>query len=127
MAKPAGAEAPHRSLKSLYAFVREHLAVVNGLILASGSACAAIEALAPGMPLLTRAIRAATALLVVIVIVLALAPHLAGRSRRRADAEDLTASTDADTSRGAVREPPRQLLLWEEGGGALPCGSRASA
>lgn len=81
-AKPASAaEAPHPFLKSLYAFARHHLAVANAIVLASGSACAALDFLAPGLPGLILGVRLATASLVALVVLFALAPGLAQGSR----------------------------------------------
>lgn len=77
-----GAEAPRLFLESLYAFVRDHLAVANGVVLASGTACATLEFLAPGLPALRVAVRLATALFVALIVLFAVAPGLAkGRSR----------------------------------------------
>jgi hypothetical protein len=113
-AKSPGAQAPHRALEPLYAFVRDHLAVVNGLVLASGSACAVVEALAPGLPRLTLAIRAATALVVALIVALALARRLAGGPPLTTAARVERKPSAQDTSRAPTREAQRQLLLWEE-------------
>jgi hypothetical protein len=119
---PAAAEAPHRFLESLYAFARHHLAVVNGVVLASGTGCAALNFLAPGLPGLILAVRLATALLVAAIVGCAVAPRLsrslrtlfgqsaseghAGGGDRRSDARPKASS--AHCRRRAV--PPRSAL-----------------
>ena len=67
-------------VSGLYAFVRNHLAVVNGLVLASGTVVALLDFLAPRVSVLPRVVYSITFALVVLMVLAAVAPALVGRS-----------------------------------------------
>ena len=73
----ASAENP---INGLCYFVRNHLAVVNGLVLASGTLVSILDFLAPRVSLLPRVIYSITFGLVVLMVLAAIAPSLVGRA-----------------------------------------------
>jgi hypothetical protein len=75
----AGA-APPNPLDGLYGFVRNHLAIVNALVLASGTVVGALDFLAPRLSILPRLVYTATAAVVVLMILAALAPAMVARA-----------------------------------------------
>lgn len=74
------AAAADEPLKGLYAFVRNHLAIVNGLVLSSGTLVAVLDFLAPKLSILPRLIYSATAAVVVLMVLAAFAPALVERA-----------------------------------------------
>ena len=66
-------------LEGLYAFVRNHLAVVNALVLASGTIVAILDFLAPRISVLPRVLYSFTFGLVVLMALAAIAPTLVSR------------------------------------------------
>ena len=73
----ASAESP---INGLYHFVRNHLAVVNGLVLASGTLVSILDFLAPRVSVLPRVIYSITFGLVLLMVLAAIAPSLVGRA-----------------------------------------------
>ena len=63
----------------LYTFVRNHLAVVNGLVLASGTVVAILDFLAPRVSILPRVVYSITCGLVVLMVLAAVAPTMVSR------------------------------------------------
>ena len=60
----------------LYAFVRQHLAVVNGLVLAAGTLVSVLDFFAPAFPLLQRLVYVVTGLGVVALLSVAIFPKI---------------------------------------------------
>ena len=67
-------------VSGLYGFVRNHLATVNGLVLASGTVVALLDFLAPRVSVLPRVIYSITFGLVVLMVLAAVAPAMVGRA-----------------------------------------------
>lgn len=67
-------------LRGLYSFVREHLAIVNGLVLTAGSVVAVLDFLAPRFMLLPLIVYSATAGVVVLMALAAVAPLLVSKA-----------------------------------------------
>ena len=67
-------------VNGLYGFVRNHLAIVNGLVLASGTVVALLDFLAPRVSVLPRVIYSITFGLVVLMVLAAVAPAMVGRA-----------------------------------------------
>jgi hypothetical protein len=79
MSAQAGAAGPAQAggpLKELYDFVRNHLAIVNGLVLASGTLVSVLDFLAPKLSILPKLVYSTTAAIVALMILAALAPAL---------------------------------------------------
>lgn len=68
-----------RPFKGLYDFVREHIAVVNAVVLASSSAVAALDFLMPKVPEVGRAVYTGTSALAALMVLAAFAPSIATR------------------------------------------------
>lgn len=66
-------------VNGLYVFVRDHLAVVNALVLASGTVVGLLDFMAPRVSLLPRVVYSITLGLVVFMVLAALAPAIVGR------------------------------------------------
>lgn len=77
VSQTASSESP---ISGLYAFVRNHLAVVNGLVLASGTVVALLDFLAPRVSVLPRVVYSITFGLVVLMVLAAIAPVMVGRA-----------------------------------------------
>lgn len=75
-----GADTRDPPLRGLYGFVREHLAIVNGLVLTAGSVVAVLDFLAPRFKLLPLIVYSATAGVVVLMAVAAVAPVLVSKA-----------------------------------------------
>ena len=69
---------PH-PLDGLYAFVRDHLAIVNAVVVASGTLVGALDFLAPRLSLAPVIIYSMTACLTLVMLLAAFAPGAAGR------------------------------------------------
>ncbi len=67
-------------LEGFYAFVKQHVVVVNALVLAAGTLVATLDFLAPRVSLLPKIIYGATAGLVVLMVLAAIAPALVRRA-----------------------------------------------
>lgn len=67
-------------ITGLYAFVRDHLAIVNGLVLASGTTVAVLDFLAPRVSILPRVVYSITFGLVVLMVLAAVAPAMVARA-----------------------------------------------
>ena len=67
-------------VSGLYGFVRNHLATVNGLVLASGTVVALLDFLAPRVSVLPRVIYSITFGLVILMVLAAVAPAMVGRA-----------------------------------------------
>ncbi len=85
MDHPIGASAtpsPDRAspLAGLYEFTRTHLSIVNGVVLAAGTLVAILDFLGPRLSILPTLIYSATAAIVVLMILAAIAPRLVGRA-----------------------------------------------
>ena len=77
----ATSTAPFESLISgLYAFVRNHLVVVNGLVLSSGTVVSILDFLGPRVSILPRVVYSITFGLVVLMVLAAVAPAIVGRA-----------------------------------------------
>lgn len=72
--------APPNPLEGFYAFVKQHVVVVNALVLAAGTLVATLDFLAPRVSLLPKIVYGATAGLVVLMVLAAFAPALVGRA-----------------------------------------------
>lgn len=66
-------------LTGLYAFVRDHLSVFNGVMLASGTLVAVLDFLGPRFSVLPKIVYSATLAIVLLMIAAAFAPALVGR------------------------------------------------
>lgn len=73
------ANAHEPPLRGLYEFVRGHLAIVNGLVLAAGSLVAVLDFVAPRFKLLPTLVYSTTAATVVLMLLAAVAPVLVAR------------------------------------------------
>jgi hypothetical protein len=89
----ASAEPP---LGGLYRFVREHLAVANAVVLASGTLVAVLDFIAPRLSILSQLVYCGTAAILAAMVLAAAAPRLAARALaaaglafRRADGSPL--------------------------------------
>lgn len=67
-------------LRGLYDFVRGHLAIVNGLVLAAGSLVAVLDFLAPRFKLLPLLVYSTTAAIVALMVVAAVAPLMVAKA-----------------------------------------------
>lgn len=76
----SAATAQQPPLRGLYTFVREHLAIANGIVLASGTLVAVLDFLAPRLSLLPRLVYSATAALLALMVVAAVAPSFVERA-----------------------------------------------
>lgn len=70
---------PATPFEGLYGFVREHLAIVNSMVVACGTLVGALDFMAPRLSLLPRLLYSCTALLALAMVAAALAPTLAAR------------------------------------------------
>jgi hypothetical protein len=70
-------------LGGLYGFVRNHLAVVNGIIMASTTAVGMLDFLAPRVSIFPTAIYSITAALVLLMVAAAVVPRFVGRAVAR--------------------------------------------
>lgn len=75
MARP---QPPENPLAGLYRFVREHLSVLNGVVLASSTAVGAMDFLAPTLSFIPALVYSAAALISVAMFVAAVAPAAIG-------------------------------------------------
>lgn len=85
-----------RPFAGLYEFVKTHLVVVNGIVLASTTFVGAMDFLAPRLPVVPTVVYSATGLVVLLMLTAALSPAAIGRllgafglSRRGAEAGPL--------------------------------------
>lgn len=67
-------------LGGLYRFVREHLAVANAIVLASGTLVAALDFLAPRLSVLPRLVYSGTAAILAMMVLAAVAPGFVSRA-----------------------------------------------
>ena len=79
--EPLGPQAT--PLEGLYGFVRNHLAVVNGIVMASTTTVGVLDFLAPRVSLFPTAIYSITAALVLLMVAAAVLPGFVGRTVAR--------------------------------------------
>ncbi len=72
--------APRAPFAGLYDFVKTHLVVVNGVVLASGTVVGALDFLAPRLSFMPAAIYSATAALAALMLAAAFAPALISKA-----------------------------------------------
>lgn len=72
--------APRAPFAGLYDFVKTHLVVVNGIVLASGTVVGALDFLAPRLSFMPAAIYCATAALAALMLAAAFAPALISKA-----------------------------------------------